>query len=223
MIEFIRAYINLTGQWSSAFLILLMIGCFITIWLLGRSGRFFISQSIVGKLASLILIGAVACLGGFLFLLNGPLYPYVDTTSKLHKTQGKKIPEIPFALISDDSEYKVSDFHGKVVVLNLWGTYCAPCIEEMKDLNRLHANYKERGAVVITLSDEPKEKLLQFAKKHPLETISGYANSFDWLQMEEFRPYTLIIDKKGFLREHFFGARDYETFEQTVQKYLMES
>lgn len=222
MFDFIREHIGIIGRWGNLILISLLICGFAALWFSGRRGRFLIPPRLTGKLLSFTIAVCILAIGAVLVLLNGPLSPFINSTYKLDQTQGRVIPEITFRLIDDDSEHRVSEFRGRVIVLNLWATWCPPCVGEMDTLNRLQAAGKDRGYVVITLSDESRDTLLKFSKEHPLETVSGYVASFDWLQMETFRPYTLIIDRQGILREHIFGTQDYESFVRTVQKYTSE-
>jgi cytochrome c biogenesis protein CcmG, thiol:disulfide interchange protein DsbE len=222
MTEFIRQHIEIIGGWSTPILVLFLLCSLFLIWRLGRSGRFLIPRSSSGKLLSVTLVLAMIVVGVVLFLINGPLSPYIKTTYKLHRSEGQALPDITFRLVADDSTRKISDFRGQVVVLNLWATWCPPCVREMNTLNQLYASHKTRGVAVVTLSDEPRARLLQFATKHPMETISGYVSSYGWVNLETFRPYTLIIDKNGILREHIFGALDYDSFVRTVEKYVSE-
>lgn len=90
----------------------------------------------------------------------------------------------------------------------------------MPSLERLQEAYKDRGLVVITLSDEPRESLRKFFQKHPVDLLCGYTDSFDWLKIEDFRPLTLVIDRNGILRKHFFGASSYEELESHIRPYL---
>ena len=223
MADFVAEHIEIIARWGNAIVLLFMLFSFAALWLLGRRQRFLIPRHLPGKLLSLTLVMGIVVAGAAIFLLNVRLSPYIETAYKLHQAQGEQIPEITFQLVSDDSQRRVSDFRGNVIVLNLWATWCPPCVGEMNTLNRVYASRKDRGLVVITLSDEPRDKLLKFAKDHPLETISGYVASFQWLKIEAFRPYTLVIDRRGVLREHIFGSRDYDSFVQTIDKYLSEN
>src|SRR5579863_7939310 len=48
---------------------------------------------------------------------------------------------------------------GKVVIVNFWATWCPPCRKEMPDLQALYDKYKDQGFVVLSISDEGKEKV----------------------------------------------------------------
>jgi peroxiredoxin len=64
-----------------------------------------------------------------------------------------------------------SSYQGKLVLLNFWATWCAPCIAEMPSLERLYAKFKDRGLHIVAVSVDPsdaKGELVEFVKKHGL-------------------------------------------------------
>lgn len=134
-------------------------------------------------------------------------------------------PGFAFRTVADETPHALSDFAGKVILVNFWATWCAPCIEEMPDLNRLQQNYERDGLVVITISDEPREELLAFEEIVPLTTTAGFIPSPEVLP-EPFqrtmavRPTTYLIDRDGMLRRFIKGAGSYAFFEQLIQPYL---
>ena len=103
-------------------------------------------------------------------------------------------------------KYKISDFAGKVILLNFWGTYCGPCIEEFPDLKRIESDHPDK-VWVIALSDENRERIMKFVQKIESPTIVGSFASEKWIDLENFRPLTIIIDKNGIIREYCLGRR----------------
>lgn len=175
------------------------------LWRVGVSGRW----------STALVLSAVA-----LYLLKVQCAPLTDTLVTLHAAMDQRIPDISFRLVADDTVQHLREFEGKVVVLNLWATWCPPCLNEMPALAHLQASYEDRGLLVILLSDEPRPRLQEYLERNPLGLLSGYTSSFDWLMIETFRPFTLIIDRNGILRQAFFGAISYEDFESIVRPYL---
>ena len=90
----------------------------------------------------------------------------------------------------------------------------------MPVLNRLQTAYRDQGVVVLTLSDEPGAKIREFAAKHSPDAVNGYMARFGWLEIESFRPFTLVIDRNGVLRDYFFGSQEFVTFEAKIRGYL---
>jgi len=161
------------------------------------------------------------CLAGVgLFLLQFQLAPLTRSLAKLHAGQGDPVPNLSFHRVTDGAPFELHQFEGKVVVLNLWATYCPPCVEELPRLARLQADYAEREVVVIALSDEPRETVQGFLERHPVELLVATTESTEWLRLEAFRPLTLVVDRRGTLRGHAFGALSYETFEAGIRPYL---
>ncbi len=134
-------------------------------------------------------------------------------------------PDFEFMRVADGSVIRLSDYKGKVIVLNLWATWCAPCLSEIPDLNRIHRDLADSGVVVISISDEPAEELRAFSRRVPLQTISGRvepSNSLPKLINSgfEIRPTSYIIDRQGAVRKYILGARTYGYFSRTVSVYL---
>jgi thiol-disulfide isomerase/thioredoxin len=150
----------------------------------------------------------------------GPMSPLFGTARLLDNRVGTPVPEMVFRLVEDGAERRLSDFRGRVVLVNLWATWCPPCRLELPVLNRLHGNYRERGLVVVTLTDEPPDQVRDVLQGQAPDTVNGTVTSFGWLAIRNFRPFTLILDRNGVLRDYFFGDQAYEAFESRMRPYL---
>ncbi len=190
------------------------------LWWLGRGHRFFLPKGWLGRASAMVLLVVLLASGLGLYELLGPLSPMTQGVRRIHAEVGRQVPEVAFRYVSDDSKHYLNEFQGKVTLLNLWATWCPPCIPELEVLNELQASFKQQGVVVITLSDESREHILEFTSSRPLGTVSAYAESLEWLESGEARPMTLFIDREGILRELILGARDYQFFEAKVRQYL---
>src|ERR1700693_2567096 len=83
----------------------------------------------------------------------------------LVKSVGTAAPD--FSLTSlEGKEVKLSQFKGKVVLLNFWATWCIPCRSEMPTIELLHREYKDKGLIVLGIDDEESQKQAAFLQKY---------------------------------------------------------
>jgi cytochrome c biogenesis protein CcmG/thiol:disulfide interchange protein DsbE len=220
MVAWLRDLVNLFIVWSTPICVGLMAAGLTWLWYLRREQRSRLPRTRRQKWLAfglqLLSLNAVIVL----VVLNWPMTPLTRTMKTFGHAVGEPVPDLSFNVVSDASVHRLGEMKGKVVVLNLWATYCPPCVEEMPMLSRFHSDYEGRGVVVVTLSDESRELLLQFFAAHPTKTVNGYRGSLEWVQLESFRPFTLVVDRSGVLREYVFGPLDYEYLEKKVGPYL---
>jgi thiol-disulfide isomerase/thioredoxin len=114
---------------------------------------------------------------------------------------GKPAPTASF-LKADRSKALLADFHGKPVLLNLWATWCVPCITEMPQLDTLAGQRK--GLQVITVSQDSGEdgmkKAGEFFARKKFANLKLYLDP-DGALMDAFStaslPTTVLFDKDG--------------------------
>jgi len=140
-------------------------------------------------------------------------------------TVDKPAEDLSFRRVSDDAPLNLTDYRGKVVLLNFWATWCIPCITEMPELNRLQQEYRDEGLVVLTVSDEPRDVLLQSELLAGMETESGYLPEGSTIpdmyrRMLMVRPMTYIVDREGIIREAITGQGNFDLFARSVTPYL---
>jgi peroxiredoxin len=111
--------------------------------------------------------------------------------------------------------------HGKLTLLNFWGTWCPPCQEEIPDLVKIDHDYRSKGVDVIGIAtDEPSENVLtDYCMGHgvmyrvamaPNSVLESYGN------IDEV-PVTVLIDRNGKIRYRWDGPRDYNTFKNAIE------
>jgi len=116
-------------------------------------------------------------------------------------TDSGPVPELTF-LDADGNERTLKDFQGRVVVLNLWATWCAPCRKEMPSLDRLQAALGGDDLEVVALAVDRGDlsKVLTFYDEIGLEHLAIYhdstAKAGRTLRAPGL-PTTLIIDRNG--------------------------
>ncbi len=99
---------------------------------------------------------------------------------------------------------------GKVVVLNLWATWCAPCVEELPSLLALQQKMPQLAVVGVS-TDQDDAVYRKFLIKHKvdLRTVRDADQKVNALYGTVLIPETYIIDRNGILRRKFIGAQDW--------------
>ena len=131
---------------------------------------------------------------------------------KIHK-EPKKVNDIMFRN-SEDTTIFLDDFKGKLVVINFWATWCAPCREEMPSLDILQSNKNFQDLIVlpINVGKENKEKAKRFFNDLQIKNLKLYyddsvklANTFSLIGL----PTTIFIDKDGDEFARIIGSVDF--------------
>ncbi len=218
--EYIAFFISENASFFNSYGNWLMIPLFAIVIIIDRllSKTTFTSRLTKWALKTPLFIMSVV-LGALIYMTNFPLKPMVSSVAKVQKNIGQKVYDFDFIDVRKDSTYKISDFAGKVILLNFWGTYCGPCREEFPDLKRIESDHPDK-VWVIALSDENRERIMKFVQKVESPTIVGSFASGKWIDLETFRPLTIIIDKNGIIREYMFGKKDYNFFKSVIDKHL---
>lgn len=113
----------------------------------------------------------------------------------------RPVPALAFTDL-DGKELTLAAFRGKVVVLNLWATWCVPCIKEMPSLQRLSAKLGGKDVAVMAMSqDRAGAKIVApFLEKHGLKTLPVYLDPKGAVLRAlagRGLPTTLVIDREG--------------------------
>jgi thiol-disulfide isomerase/thioredoxin len=85
---------------------------------------------------------------------------------------GDQAPPLGFEFVVQGprpSEVNWEALHGKVVILDFWGTWCAPCVAGIPNLNELASHYREKPVQFIAVGHENPRKVAWFLKKHPID------------------------------------------------------
>jgi cytochrome c-type biogenesis protein len=135
---------------------------------------------------------------------------------------------IDFTWNQDSKEKKLSDYKGKVILLNFWATWCPPCRKELPDLSEIAKEFKGKNFELIGISvDENPVALVNFLKSNSLSyTVlhekGGLLDKYMDVAggNQNVIPQTFIIDKNGKVVENIIGSRNKEDFVSIINKYL---
>ncbi len=107
---------------------------------------------------------------------------------------------------------KLSDYAGKVLVVNLWATWCGPCRMEIPELVKLHKEYRAKGFEVVGLSTEnpvaSAEGVRRFAQEFKMDYPVGWATqevAITLMQGRDAIPQSFVISRDGRILKRFIG------------------
>lgn len=136
---------------------------------------------------------------------------------------GKAAPNFTLPDILTGKDYSLSQFKGKVVMINFFTFFCMPCREEMPDLNKIYHEFKGQGLQVIGigLSSDPTQLrflVKQIGLDYPvLKGDNKVGKAYDNVELV---PTTFIIDKQGNIAHKILGARKKSDFIKMIQPLL---
>ena len=116
----------------------------------------------------------------------------------------------------------LSDFKGKVVVLDFWATWCPPCKREIPDFIELQSRYGARGLRVVGIGLDEPDKLKAFAEGNGMNytVLMGTDDIAMKYGGISGIPTTFIIDRNGSIVNRFEGFRPKEVFESEITRLL---
>jgi thiol-disulfide isomerase/thioredoxin len=107
------------------------------------------------------------------------------------------------------------DFKGKPVLINLWASWCAPCIKEMPSLAKLQQDYAAKGLVVVTISeDDTMGDALAFFKKAAITNLTPYFDKGHgvWTALQtRGLPTTVLVTREGKMVQRIEGPVDWQS------------
>jgi|SRR3972149_8842375 len=133
-----------------------------------------------------------------------------------------------FTIVGTNGEkINLSDYKGKVVILDFWATWCPPCRKGIPDLISLKNLYKDDLVIIgVTVDDESTvNDVIPFMKSMGINYKIGYANNeivqnYGGIQAI---PTSFIIDRKGKQVKSFVGLESIDTYKEIINKLVKES
>jgi len=161
----------------------------------------------------------------FLFLIAGvmlvvrmqtPVVSQLDTDRQGNIDVGKMAPTFTLRNLQGNLE-GLEDYKDKVIVLNFWATWCAPCLEEMPAFEELYRRYRSQGLTVLAVSldkgDSLKVKNFVDANNLTFPVLLDSEGVAEKLYPSFTIPFTYVIDRKGRIAARVDGAKNWASIE----------
>ena len=124
----------------------------------------------------------------------------------------------------DGSMVSMSDYRGKVVLVDFWATWCPPCQEMIPVLSKLHKKYSDKGLVIlgVSLDNEGLGVLGTFVHENmiPYKVVMGDKKTGSAFGGVSSIPTLYMVDREGRLVRKLTGYHSYAQLEEQIKKYL---
>jgi len=164
----------------------------------------------------IIIIGFVSGFAGLFFSKSLPLSLNNPQTEIFFKSNSKDI---------NDNNVSLSQYKNRWLLVNFWATWCAPCREEIPELNEL-ANTNKKIQLVGIAIDEI-ESVKQFLNKTPIHYDSLISNDINGVEISKslgnekgVLPFTVLITPNGEIQEVFYGKLDIDSLNMYLVKII---
>lgn len=155
--------------------------------------------------------------------------PLSDGLTRSKQEQNSLMHDVPAPLFDtpdlSGKPRRLADYKGKVILVNVWATWCGPCRAEIPALDRLYREQESRGFVVLGMSDESIETQKKFQHEvkvsYPLLTVTGNVPRF-YRDIARY-PAMFLIDRQGRLQPAPDPELPFEKVTETVGALLDEN
>lgn len=152
--------------------------------------------------------------GFSLWLVLGPANAAGNDPRQTLQPLPKPFTAPEFTLKGDDGKSRrLSDYRGKVVVLNFWATWCPPCRYEMPSMERAHKKVQGEDIVLLAINvGESEDEIFEFTGRYPvtfqllLDTDGSVTKKYPVIGL----PTTYVIDPRGVVTHRAVGGREWD-------------
>jgi thiol-disulfide isomerase/thioredoxin len=169
------------------------------------------SRLVMGLAAAVVLIGAVSV---FLYRSQAGVHALPLTLAEMKSETPHAVPDVAFSDAAG-TRHTLSAYRGRYVLLNLWATWCAPCVQELPALARLQASVPTAKLTVLTVNvgHSSTAETAKFLKDHgagalpvDLDSNTAFIRAFGAFGL----PLSILIDPQGREVARAVGPADWD-------------
>jgi peroxiredoxin len=188
--------------------------------------------------STLIVLGLLAAFGASSCNSNDPA-PSTPVSKTSGSAPGAALVTLPPAVLDSQMKsikgepIKLSNYQGKVLLVNLWATWCAPCRRETPELVKLYKEYQSRGVEMVGLSTEDPEASAQsvqeFVRQYNVDYHVGWASREVAITLMQGRgsiPQSFVITRDGRIKKRFIGFHPVDTppkLKEAIEEALVDN
>lgn len=141
--------------------------------------------------------------------LPKPLHGKLDAACGKDPGVGERLKSFSLPGIEGKDPVTPGTFRGRVLVVNFWGTWCKPCLEELPEFDQLYRRYRKHGMTLLAIAtDEDAQAVKDMVTKRKLGAkiaIAGeaYAGQYGSAKF----PFTFVVDHKGVIQASYRGYK----------------
>ncbi|TCS36878.1 thiol-disulfide isomerase/thioredoxin [Paucimonas lemoignei] len=167
------------------------------------------------------LLGIVALVCGAIGVFVG-LHKWQDPSPPAgtsHYFFNQALPDL------ENNNKKLSEFQGKLLLVNFWATWCAPCVEEMPELSALHDSAEFKNLQVVGIGIDSANNMKEFAGKYKISYpiyVAGMAGIDMAKKMGNQQgglPFTILFAPDGSVKKTYLGRLNMETVRKDLASF----
>ena len=153
----------------------------------------------------------------FLIIVSALIFSIAVQAKDLKPYDGEALPDFTLSDMNGKA-HTLSNYHGKVVMLNFWATYCGPCIKEMPSMQRLKEKLAGKPFEILAIDmAEEKTDVTAFMQRHKITVNFPILLDTEGEVIEQWMvsavPTTFIIDPQGKIRYALYGGLEWDNAE----------